>query len=264
MFLAHLCEAGGERPHPARSVCAWCALRGFPDGRPGPGWSASTRKGYLAAIRFLYRHCHMEEDLPSVDPSAYLAAPRVVVRRGYTPTREEVGRLLSAPGRPTPRLLAHWIFFAPSRLQTFADALWEHIDLQDATWYVVGKGGKADVFDLHPLLVRELRHYERWQQEVADRNPALRLALASPDTAFVLLTRTGSPMRASTIAKVLKWHAVRAGVGVVKTDARNDAPRGLTSRVSPHALRRAWATAALNDPDNPQPLDVVQEVLTGQ
>ena len=98
------------------------------------------------------------------------------------------------------------------------------------------------------------------QQKVAERNPAVRAALASPDTAHVLLTRTGSPIRPSTIAKMLKWHAVRAGVGVVPSGARHDAPGGMTSRVSPHALRRAWATTALNDPEHPLPLDVVQEV----
>ena len=36
MFLAHLCEPGGERPHQARRVCAWCAQQGFPTAGPTP------------------------------------------------------------------------------------------------------------------------------------------------------------------------------------------------------------------------------------
>ena len=36
MFLAHLCEAAGDRTRRERA-CAWCALRGFPDEQAGPG-----------------------------------------------------------------------------------------------------------------------------------------------------------------------------------------------------------------------------------
>ncbi len=46
---------------------------------------------------------------------------------------------------------------------------------------------------------------------------------------------------------------------------RSPEPLGLpgrkTSRASPHALRRAWATHALNDADDPVPIDVVSSVL---
>jgi integrase len=35
----------------------------------------------------------------------------------------------------------------------------------------------------------------------------------------------------------------------------------MTSRVTPHCFRRAWATMALNDEKNPIPIDVVSEVL---
>jgi integrase len=60
---------------------------------------------------------------------------------------------------------------------------------------------------------------------------------------------------------MLKWRAVRAGVGVTMAVGPYDTPGGKTSRMSAHALRRAWAHEALNDPVDPQPLDVVSEVL---
>jgi hypothetical protein len=53
----------------------------------------------------------------------------------------------------------------------------------------------------------------------------------------------------------LKWHAIRAGVGLYKSPARHGTVGGVSSRVSPHALRRAWATIALNE--EAQPIDVV-------
>jgi hypothetical protein len=54
LFMGHLEKQGGANPDPARLRCDWCKARGYPDGREGPGWSASYRKSYLSALRFLY------------------------------------------------------------------------------------------------------------------------------------------------------------------------------------------------------------------
>lgn len=129
------------------------------------------------------------------------------------------------------------------------------------TWRLVGKGDKVDVFELHPVLRTEFRRYLRWQTEEATRNPAIKAALDDPETAFVLLTRNGKRVRPESIAKMLKWRARRAGVGVIKAKGKWDVAGGKTSKVSPHAMRRAWAQHALNHPTNPVPIDVVAEVL---
>jgi integrase len=75
----------------------------------------------------------------------------------------------------------------------------------------------------------------------------------------ILLTYNGQPVRGQTVLKQLKWGAQRAGVTVEATSAKHDAPGGQTSRVSPHAMRRAWADIALNEQG--VPLDVVAKVL---
>jgi integrase len=117
------------------------------------------------------------------------------------------------------------------------------------------------VFDLAPALVREFRAYRRWQLSEAQRNPAMRDALANPDTAYVLLTKNGRRTHPNTVGKMLKRYAARNGVGVRQVEKAWDMPKGVTSLVSAHTMRRTWATLALNDEDDPQPLDVVQEVL---
>jgi integrase len=259
LFMGHLEKPGGDKPHDARLRCEWCKARGYPDGRSGPGWSASYRKSYLSAVKFLYRHFLAEDDLPDLNPAALEASPKIVTKRGYTPTKEDVKKLLAAPGSPKNRLLACWMFYAPSRRQTFCDARWPDFDLEAGTWEVVGKGGVADIFSLAPPLLRGLRLYRRWQLSEAERNPAIRDALSDPKTAYVLLTRTGRKVTPQTVTKMARWHAIRAGVGVRKTTGHCDAVAGQTSRVSPHSYRRAWATIALNDEE--LPIDVVSEVL---
>ncbi|MGN6816552.1 MAG: hypothetical protein ACTHK3_10795 [Solirubrobacterales bacterium] len=80
--------------------------------------------------------------------------------------------------------------------------------------------GKGDIFDLAPRLIRALRLYRHWQLSEATRNEAIREALADPETAYVLLTRSGRKTTPQTIGKLVKWHAVKAGVGLRKIAQR--------------------------------------------
>ena len=179
----------------------------------------------------------------------------------YAPTPDEVRRLLDAPGSPTGRLASYHLYYAPERRAPVAGARWRDFDLEAGTWTLVGKNGKADVFPLHPVLIAELRRFRSWQRSLAEKNDAMRRALADPNTAYVYLTRNGRPINPGTLNRVLRWRAIRADVGVVPARSRWDSPGGKTSRLSPHALRRAWAVHALNDPTNPVPIDVVSSAL---
>lgn len=261
LFLRHLEKHGGEMPHPLRLPCGWCNAHGYPDGRSGSGWSPSYRKSHLSALRFLYKHFALEEDLPDMDPTSHVESPFVPTVRQYTPSSEDIRKLLDAPGRPRDRVQAYWQFYAPSRRQTFVETRWRDLDLDAGLWYIDrGKGNSPDCFQLHPVLARELRRWRRYVFEVfAVKRRAVRDALADPERSFVLLTYNGQPVRGQTISKQLKWRAQRAGVAVQATSAKYDAPGGQTSRVSPHAMRRGWADIALNEQG--VPLDVVAEVL---
>lgn len=261
LFMGHLEKEGGAHPDPSRQRCEWCRARAYPDGRAGAGWSASTRKSHLSALRFVYHHFQADDELPDLDPTVLESSPRVVVRRGYTPSGVEVKRLLETDGPPRAVLLVHWLFYAPSRRETYADALWSDIDLDAAEWEVVGKGEKVDIFPLAPPLIRAFRVYRRWQLAEAERRPEMRDALADPEKAYVLMTIRGRKTSPSTVTKIATWHGIRSGVGLKVATPGSDAVDGMTSRVTPHCFRRAWATIALNDERNPTPIDVVSEVL---
>ena len=84
----------------------------------------------------------------------------------------------------------------------------------------------------------------------------MRDALSDPETAYVLITSNGKKTSPSTVTKIATWHGIRAGVGLKKATPGIDAVDGMTSRVTPHCFRRAWATIALNDEKNPTPIDV--------
>jgi len=102
LFMGHLEKQGGPSPDGARLQCEWCQARNYPDGREGPGWSASYRKSCLSALRFLYRHFQADDELPDVDPTVLESSPRVIVQRGYTPNKEEVNASWRRTDLPAP------------------------------------------------------------------------------------------------------------------------------------------------------------------
>ncbi len=264
-YMGHLECHGGASPHLSRKSCSWCEMHAYPDGREGEGWSAARRKSNLSAIRFLYRHIIEEEiELIGGDPSAHITSPTIKLERQYTPSREELRRVLDAPGEPRDRLLAYWMYYAPSRRETFRQARWsdfENLDTDQAFWHIPqAKGDKRDGFAIGPVLRRELRRYRKWQDEEARNNPSTREALADERTAYILLTNKGRQVNGSTLTKMIKWRGIRAEVGLIPS-SDTGAVGGWNSRLTPHSLRRAWADHALNDPVNPLPLDLVSGAL---
>jgi hypothetical protein len=94
--------------------------------------------------------------LPDHNPAALEVSPKIVLKRGYTPTRDDIKKLLDGLGTPRGRLLAHWMFYALSRRATFAEARWPDLDLEQGTWEVVGKGDQMDIFALNPTVAPRL------------------------------------------------------------------------------------------------------------
>jgi len=81
----------------------------------------------------------------------------------------------------------------------------------------------------------------------------IRAIRANPDTDFVLVTTRGKQLAPSAIFKQLKRRASLAGLYALEP-----AHREYRSEISPHALRRTFATLLLNDGHH---IDAVADVL---
>jgi integrase len=215
--------------------------------------SASARKNVLASIHSFYRYLVMVGVLDR-DPSAPIKPPRVQHTPGLRLEAEDVRAILDAAGgTPRERVQAYLLAYTAARAGELRRLRWRDIDFQRATILLVGKRGKVRVVDIHPRLMSELRRWYIQQDDNAQRSPALRRAKANSDTDFVLLTRTGRPVAKTVIARQLKARAVRAGVRVRTTSAGE-----VVTDVSPHALRRTFATALL---DAGHHIDAIADVL---
>ncbi len=89
--------------------------------------------------------------------------------------------------------------------------------------------------------------------DLAEQKTAIRAALSNPETAHLLLTRNGRPFTKRSLYAMVKRRATRAGL-YVEEPMHGEC----RSQVSPHVLRRTFATLQLNDG---QPLDAVADVL---
>lgn len=257
-FLAH--QSGEGSPVVARLVqsCEFCQATGAEP----RAYSATYRKRHLAAIKAAYDYLIDEGLVPAGDPTLRVKRPKVTVTPQYRPSVEEVRRLMDHPGTPRGHLAVRVFYYVPARRSEIARWRWSEID-EYGRWSLIGKGQKAHAFKLHPEVLRALRIHRETQRREANRHPAMAQALANPETAWVFMTKRGKQMTGGQLVRILKRHAVNAGVAVIDAPSEQwDTIDGKTSRLSPHAMRRAWATHALNDPDNPVSLTTIQQVLS--
>lgn len=216
----------------------------------------SSRKGVIAALRAFYKHC-IAMEYTERNPSAALETPRVPVKRGITIGKKEIRQFLDAGGRPRCRVQAYLFTFTAARLNTIASLLWTHIDFAgNVIHFDVAKGDSSYTLPMHPQLRAALYRWRSEQLEQAATNERIADALASDETAFVLLTTNGKPVAKTTLAKQLKWRAAR--VNLLTKGAREDKWRENKSKLSPHAIRRSVATMLRKEG---KPLEDIADLL---
>jgi integrase len=223
--------------------------------RPGGPLSASTRKNYLSSLRSFYGYCRQVRLVPT-DPSAEVRAPRIQRAPGFHLTSDELRRLLDINTGPRDRIQTYLLVYTAARSGELRRLRWQDIDFAGRTMLVCGKGGRPRTIDIHPVLCSELRKWFVHQEIAAEKSAEIRSARSNPETDHVLMTCHGKQLQASTLHRQLKRRATLAGLYTLERKGRE--PR---SKVTPHSLRRSFATILLNDG---QPLDAVADVLGHQ
>jgi integrase len=205
---------------------------------PHDALSASSRKGYLSALRAFYYFC-LDSHYINHDPTAGIRAPKVEHRPGLTLTAEELQQFLDAPGSERDRIQAYIFVFTAQRVGALRDLRWRDVNWDERELTFHGKGGKTNVLPIHDELLGALSRWRWALLEKAEKNPLIAAALYNGETAYVLLTYHGRPVTAQTLGKQVKWRAARCGLRLHNS---GDVYHENKSQVHPHALRRSWAT----------------------
>ncbi len=235
--LAHLRRwAGAERlPGPGRVRDA--DLRRFLIASAGR-LSARSRARLVSTLRGFFRFL-VEEGLAASDPSATIIAPRVGRRLPQVLSVAMMERLLATPplgevAGLRDRAILELLYGCGLRVSELCGLDVPDLDPRDRCLRVLGKGRKER---LVPVGAPALRAVDAWLREGRPR------CLGRRPVAALFLNRRGG-----RLSRVSVWEILRRRAGEA----------GITTPLSPHTLRHAYATHLL---EGGADLRAVQELL---
>ena len=190
------------------------------------GSTATSANRRLTVFRRFFRWA-LRERMTTADPTLRLDAARQPLRVPTSLSEAQVEALLEAPDVSTSlglrdRAMLELLYASGLRVSELVGLKTVNVSLVEVALRVTGKGSKER---LVPFGEEALA----WLQRYLGEARATLLAGRSSDALFV--TGRGGPMTRQMFWKLVKSHAVRAGVA---------AP------LSPHTLRHAFATHLLN------------------
>jgi integrase/recombinase XerD len=214
-------------------------LAGYVDFLAGSGLAPSSVGRHLASLstffRFLIFDGRLEENVAKL-----LVAPTVWDRLPTVLSPQAVERLLKAPDPSTrlgrrDRAALETLYATGCRASEVVALRLRDIDLVAGVARCIGKGDKERIVPLGSQARAALAEYlERDRPALVRRHP---------ETAVVLVARSGRPLSRTGLWRIVKLHAQKAG---------------LPAAVSPHTLRHSFATHLLAGGAD---LRAVQEML---
>ncbi len=191
-----------------------------------PGGKASSANRRLTVFKRYYRWALREHHV-SADPTLRLLTARQPLRVPTTLSEAQVEALLAAPDTATPlglrdRAMLELMYASGLRVSELVNLKTVHLSLSESALRATGKGAKERLLpfgeEAHAWLLRYL----------ADARGSI---LHGQVSEALFVTARGGPMTRQMFWKLIKAHALKAGI---------------TVPLSPHTLRHAFATHLLN------------------
>lgn len=201
-------------------------IQAFMASRFDLGYKASSTARQLSAIRRLYQYFYREQ-LRDDDPTALLISPKLPQRLPGNLSEAEVDALLSAPELDDPiqlrdKAMMELLYATGLRVSELVGLSMESMSLRQGLVRVTGKGGKERLVPMGEEAVY-------WTERFIDESRATLLKGLTSDVVFP--SRRGNFMTRQTF-----WHRLKHYSQVA----------GITTHLSPHTLRHAFATHLLN------------------
>jgi len=189
------------------------------------GLAARSRARHLVAIRGFYRFL-VKEKIIAADPTRQVDLPKLTFKLPDVLSVDEVKRLLETPDTATVQglrdaAMLELLYAAGLRVSELIALKRQDVNLDAGFVRVFGKGSKERVVPIGTLAQRCVGAY------IETARP---LFLKRQTSAFLFVGRSGKPMTRQGFWKILKHHALVAG---------------LKTKVSPHSLRHSFATHLL-------------------
>ncbi|MDP1739923.1 MAG: site-specific tyrosine recombinase XerD [Polaromonas sp.] len=169
----------------------------------------------------------LRERFISADPTLKLQSARQALRVPKLMSEAQVEALLAAPDEDTPlglrdRAMLELIYASGLRVSELVGLKTFHLGMNEGVLRVMGKGSKERLVPFGQVARQSIERY------LAEARPAI---LGGQQTDDLFVTVRGSGMSRVMFWMLVKKYALRAGI---------------TSPLSPHTLRHAFATHLLN------------------
>jgi integrase/recombinase XerD len=190
------------------------------------GSAATSTNRRLTVFKRFFRWA-VRERLRDSDPTLKLDSARQPLRVPKTLSEAQVEALLDAPDVETPlglrdRAMLELLYASGLRVSELVALKTVHVGFAEGTLHVTGKGSKERLVPFGEEALQWLERYLRGARGEI-------LGGRTSDALFV--TARGGPMTRQMFWKLLKAHALRAGI---------------VAPLSPHTVRHAFATHLLN------------------
>ena len=191
---------------------------------------ATTANRRLTVFKRYFRWA-LRERITTTDPTLKLQPARQALRVPKTLTEAQVEALLAAPDTDTglgvrDRTMLELMYASGLRVSELVKLKTLNVSLSENVLRVFGKGGKERLIPFGEVASEWVRNY------LAGTRPVL-LAVRQTDDLFV--THSG-PKPGTAMSRVMFWLIVKKYALLA----------GITSPMSPHTLRHAFATHLLN------------------
>ncbi len=191
---------------------------------------ATSANRRLTVFKRFFRWA-LREGLVLTDPTLKLLSAKQPLRMPKSLSEAQVDALLAAPDGATElglrdRAMLELMYASGLRVSELVGLKALHVSLNDAVLRVLGKGSKERLVPFGQEAGRWLEHYLR------QARPSL-LGARQSDALFV--TAAG-PKPGTAMSRVMFWNLVK----------RYALQAGITTPLSPHTLRHAFATHLLN------------------
>jgi len=212
-------------------------LRSYLGTRRDGGLSARSSARALSALRSFFRFL-VNNEILAADPTANLRSPSLWRTVPHALSSDEIEALLEAPDSNTDlgirdRAMLETLYATGLRVSELVGLTVDRVRLDPGFVRVIGKGRKERLVPLGDSAVSRLDDY------LQNARPELNRQRLSE----LFLNHRGGPLTRQGFWKILRGHAVRAGIG---------------SPVSPHVVRHSFATHLV---ENGADLRAVQMML---
>ena len=191
------------------------------------GLAPSSIARNIVSLKIFFRYLQLEGEIETSE-AELLGSQALWQRIPDVLTPEMVHELLSSPDETDPyplrdRSLLELLYATGCRASEVSNLTLNNLHLQDFYCKVWGKGDKERVVPLAKPACRVLRSYLKHERGTLTQQ-------MNPSHEFVLVSRSGKPLRREAIWESVKKYAARCG---------------FSKSLSPHSLRHSFATHML-------------------